>query len=278
MQNDIQRQILGAVLLVMRPIARALLRAGIGYLEFAEISKTAFVDVAGKDYGLRGRPTNISRVAVMTGLTRKEVRRIRDKAKVGDEIGLVKLTPMGKVMHRWFTEDRFLAENGSPKVLPFEGEGETFSGLVKSYGGDIPPGAMRTELKRIGAVEELESGQLSAAKRSVVGIEDHEKLISGLAHVLYPAALAMAHNTAAGTETDSWVHLSASTESVRGQDLRRIRRVSTDRAAAFIESVDDFLAAYETLYDSDSTDESTKAVGIGVFYFEEDKSETDVFQ
>jgi len=278
MQNDIQRQILAAVLLVIRPIARALLRAGIGYREFAEISKTAFVDVAGKDYGLRGRPTNISRVAVMTGLTRKEVRRIRDKTKVGDEIGLVKLTPMGQVMHRWYTEDRFLAQNGSPKVLSFDGEGETFSGLVKSYGGDIPPGAMRTELKRIGAVEELESGQLRAIKRSVVGIEDHEKLISGLAHVLYPAALAMAHNTAEDTEVDSWVHLSASTESVRGHDLGRIRRVSADRAAAFIESVDDFLAAYETLYDADSSDESTKAVGIGVFYFEEDKSETDVFR
>jgi len=278
MQNDIQRQILSAVLLVIRPIARALLRAGIGYREFAEICKTAFVDVAGKDYGLRGRPTNISRVAVMTGLTRKEVRRIRDKSEVGDEIGLVKLTPMGQVMHRWFTEEKFLAENGSPVVLPFDGAGSSFSSLVKDYGGDIPPGAMRTELKRIGAVEELESGQLRAVKRSVVGIEDHEKLISGLAHVLYPAALAMAHNTELSGKADSWVHLSASTESVRGNDLGRIRRVSADRAAAFIESVDDFLAAYETLYDSDASDDSTKAVGIGVFYFEEDKSETNIFR
>jgi len=279
MQNDIQRQILSAVLLVIRPIARALLRAGIGYREFAEICKTAFVDVAGKDYGLRGRPTNISRVAVMTGLTRKEVRRIRDKTKVGDEIGLVKLTPMGQVMHRWFTEASFLAENGSPKILSFDGDPSSFSGLVKDYGGDIPPGAMRTELKRIGAVEELDSGQLRAVKRSVVGIEDHEKLISGLAHVLYPAALAMAHNTEPRSgEVDSWVHLSASTESVRRNDLGRIRRVSADRAAAFIESVDDFLAAYETLYDSDTSDDSTKAVGIGVFYFEEDKSESDVFR
>jgi hypothetical protein len=278
MQNDIQRQILSAVLLVIRPIARALLRAGIGYREFAEICKTAFVDVAGKDYGLRGRPTNISRVAVMTGLTRKEVRRIRDKTKVGDEIGLVKLTPMGQVMHRWFTEEKYVAENGSPKVLMFDGEGGSFSSLVKDFGGDIPPGAMRTELRRIGAVEELDSGQLRAVKRSVVGIEDHEKLISGLAHVLYPAALAMAHNTELSGEAGSWVHLSASTESVRGNDLGRIRRVSADRAAAFIESVDDFLAAYETLYDSDASDESTTAVGIGVFYFEEDKSESDVFR
>ena len=278
MQNDIQRQILGALLLVLRPLARAMLRAGIGYREFAEVSKTAFVDVAGKDYGLRGRPTNISRVAVMTGLTRKEVRRIRDKDQDGDKVGLVKLTPMGQVMHRWYTEPEFSSRNGAPSVLRFDGEGQTFSHLVKKFGGDIPPGAMRTELKRIGAIEELQDGKLKALSRSVIGIEDHERLISGLAHVLYPAALTMAHNVAVESEKESWPHMSASTQSVRSSDLARIRRVSSDRAAAFVESVDDFLAAYESLYDSSDDQESAKAVGIGVFYFEEDKSETDVFK
>ncbi|MDH3905625.1 MAG: DUF6502 family protein, partial [Gammaproteobacteria bacterium] len=73
MRDDIQRQILGAFLVVLKPIARILLRFGIGFREFSEIAKTAFVDVASSDFGLRGRPTNISRVAVMTGLTRKEV-------------------------------------------------------------------------------------------------------------------------------------------------------------------------------------------------------------
>jgi len=278
MQNDIQRQILSALLLVLRPLARAMLRAGIGYREFAEVSKTAFVDVAGKDYGLRGRPTNISRVAVMTGLTRKEVRRIRDKAEVGDEIGLVKLTPMSQVMHRWYTEGEFTSDNGKPKVLEFDANGASFTDLVKNFGGDIPPGAMRTELKRIGAVEELGSGQLKALSRSVVGIDDHEKLVRGLAHVMYPAALTMIHNISEDSDKDSWVHLSAFTQSVRGNDLGRIRRVSSDRAASFIESVDDFLAAYESLYEASDESECTKAVGIGVFYFEEDKSETDVFK
>jgi uncharacterized protein YfiM (DUF2279 family) len=149
---------------------------------------------------------------------------------------------------------------------------------VKKFGGDIPPGAMRTELKRVGAVEEIENGQLKALSRSVVGIDDHEKLVRGLAHVMYPAALTMIHNISEGGEKDSWVHLSAFTQSVRGNDLGRIRRVSSDRAASFIESVDDFLAAYESLYDSSEAQESAKAVGIGVFYFEEDKSETDVFK
>jgi len=278
MQNDIQQQILGALLLVLRPIARALLRTGIGYREFAEISKTAFVDVAGKDYGLRGRPTNISRVAVMTGLTRKEVRRIRDKTEVGDVTGVKRLTPMGQVLHRWFTENDFLTKDGKPLVLDFDRGDVSFATLVKRFGGDIPPGAMRTELKRIKAIEELDDGRVRALKRSVVGLEDHEKLISGLAHVLYPAALTMAHNTSAESEAEAWTHLSASTQSVRKNDLSRIRRVSSDRAAAFVESIDDFLAAYETLYDFDTESDTQKAVGIGVFYFEEDKTDSDVFK
>ncbi len=277
MQNDIQRQILGALLLVLRPIARALLKAGIGYREFAEISKTAFVDVAGKDYGLRGRPTNISRVAVMTGLTRKEVRRVRDKMESGDEIEMAKLAPMSQVMHRWFTENDYTAENGAPKVLNFDTGETSFAGLVKKYGGDIPPGAMRTELKRIGVIEELESGQIKAISRSVVGLEDHDKLLRGLSHVVYPAAVTLNHNISANGANDSWVHMSAFTQTVGRRDLGRVRRICSDKASALVESVDDILAAYETLSESSTSSEETKAVGVGVFYFEDDSSEADVF-
>ena len=160
MQDNIQRQILDALLVALRPLARALLRAGIGYREFAEISKTAFVGIATKDYGLRGRPTNISRVAVMTGLTRKEVKRIRNKTEAGEASVVIRMPPMTELLHRWYTEDDFVDAHGLPQPLPFDGPGISFSDLVRRYGGDIPPGAMRTELKRIGAVNQGREQQL----------------------------------------------------------------------------------------------------------------------
>ena len=104
MQDKTQRQILAAFLVILRPIARILLRFGIGFREFSEIAKTAFVDVASSDYGLRGRPTNISRVAVMTGLTRKEVKRLRDKIERGEETVVIKATPLSEVLHRWYSD------------------------------------------------------------------------------------------------------------------------------------------------------------------------------
>ena len=117
MQDEIQRQILGAVLLVLRPLTRALLKVGVGYREFSEIAKTAFVQTASQDYGLRGRPTNISRVAVMTGLTRKEVSRIRNKAGSSAETVVMKTTPVSQVLHRWHTDREFLNSSGMPMIL-----------------------------------------------------------------------------------------------------------------------------------------------------------------
>ncbi|HET6629320.1 MAG TPA: DUF6502 family protein [Woeseiaceae bacterium] len=267
MQDAIQRKILNALLLALRPIARALLRAGIGFREFDEIAKMAFVDIATKDYGLRGRPTNISRVAVMTGLTRKEVRRLRDKSAAGQEAMVTRPTPMATILHRWYTENEFLSQTGEPAELNFDGPGATFSSLVRRYGGDIPPGAMRTELKRINAVEETARGTLRALKRSVISVDVEERLVTALARVLYPAALTLAHNT--GHSNDLWVQRIVFTDNVRDEDVKRIRRIGTDRLIDFTESIDDLFAAYETLYESQDSPEPGRLVGVGVFYFEE---------
>ena len=277
MRDNIQRQILDALLVALRPLARALLRVGIGYREYAEISKTAFVDIATKDYGLRGRPTNISRVAVMTGLTRKEVRRIRNKTEAGDASVVMRMPPMTELLHRWFTEDGFVDAQGLPRKLPFDGAGATFSELVRKYGGDIPPGAMRTELKRISAIEENNDGTLTALKRNTTGVDAYEKFIGGLRTAVYPSALTLAHNTHSANLENTWVQRAAVTHSIRAEDLSRIRRVASDRLAEFTVSIDDLFAAYESLYKGEKASISPKTVGVSVTYFEEVPSESDYF-
>ena len=277
MQDTIHSQILIALLIALRPLARVLLRAGIGHREFNEVSKAAFVDVATKDYGLRGRPTNISRVAVMTGLTRKEVRRIRDNNESGENIGGTRGTPMGVLLHQWYIEPDFLNPDGTPLDLPFDGSSNSFSELVRRFGGDIPPGAMRTELVRIGVVEELINGRLRPLKRNVSKNEMHDRLIDGLTVVIYPALVALANNTDNESSSPTWVMRTASTSRVRENDVPRVRRIGSDRLTDFVESIDDLFVAYETLHDDDLTESSDKSVGVGVFYFEEKKSESHFF-
>ncbi|MGI9273115.1 MAG: DUF6502 family protein [Woeseiaceae bacterium] len=279
MQNDIQRQIHSAILLVLRPIARALLRGGVGYREFSEIAKTAFVDIATKDYGLRGRPTNISRVAVMTGLTRKEVRRIRGS----DELSLrdldVKHTPIAQILHRWHTDNDFLTPDGEPLPLSADGKEKSFSSLVKKYGGDVPPGAMRTELERINAIEVREDGFLLPTKRVAYNSDLHDKLKGGLTTILFPAALNLDHNLKIADESDRWANLVTHTRYLRVGDRGRYKRIAQDRINEFANLMDDMQAGYESLYEGEdeNSDADGLTLGVGIFYFEEDKTESDIF-
>lgn len=272
MQDDIQRQILGAFLVVLKPIARILLRFGIGFREFSEIAKTAFVDVASSDFGLRGRPTNISRVAVMTGLTRKEVKRVRDKIADGDHALVVRTTPLCEVLHRWHSEDEFLDQSGRAAVIPFVGETGSFSNLVKRFGGDIPPGAMRTELKRVGAVDEDDDGNLRVIRRSVTPEGTHDNLVAALAHSVYPIISTIAHNIDPEREEDTWAQLTAFSQSVRTSDIPRVRRISFDRLSEVSESFDDLFIAYESLHESDPNDSDRNTIAVGVFYYEDTDS------
>ena len=272
MQDSTQKKILDAFFVVLRPIARILLRYGIGFREFAEVAKSAFVDVATTEYGIRGRPTNISRVAVMTGLTRKEVRRIRDKIEGGDHAVVSKTTPMWEVLHFWHSVDEFLDETGAPAPLPFQGDYQSFSSLVRHFGGDIPPGAMRAELKRVGAVIEDEDGNLVAVKRSFRPEGDEETLINSLLHSVYTLLSTVSHNTDTNRDGATWTQRLAYSNKVGKGDLARLRRVSSDRISDFSQAIDDTFMAYETITDDDSDERGRSesfTVAVGIYYFEE---------
>ena len=269
MQEKLKQQVLNTFLLVMRPVVRILLRYGIGYREFAEVVKTAFVDVASSDFGLRGRPTNISRVAVMTGLTRKEVKRLRDKLKSGDKIISVKTTPLADVLHHWHAQPEFTDSSGEPRALSFTGGEDSFTDLVRKYGGDVPAGAMRTEMKRVGAIDEDETGQLRATRRGFRPGSQHENLLTLLVHGAYSILSNIAHNTDSDRDDDSWAHRIAYTTSLQGGDNRQLRRIAKDRIKEFSESIDDIFMTYEALQDAGTESQERDAIAVGVFYFEE---------
>lgn len=281
MQDRTYARISDAILIALRPLARILLRSGIGFREFAELAKTAFVEVATSDYGLRGRPTNISRVAVMTGLTRKEVRRLRDKIEAGNQSAELQVTPLAQVLRRWFSEEAYLDSAGNPLRLSFDGDGQTFTRLVRDFGGDIPPGAMRTEFKRIGAVAEGDDGKLYPTRRIARPLGGEDRVVTCLVHGAYPLLATIAHNLQREAGTDTWPQITAFSKPVFATDAKRLLRISHDRLEEAANSFDDLFLAYESIYESDASksDEAATSIAIGFFFFEEtDHSKSSIWK
>jgi hypothetical protein len=262
MSDSLQLSILRTFFYVAKPIARALLSSGIGFREFSDYAKTIFVDVAAKEYGSRGRPTNTSRVSAMTGIARKQVAIIKSRDLVAlDEPS--KLSPPGEVLHLWFTAPEFLNQQGEPKDLPVSGPVGSFESLVSKGAGDIPPGAMRTELLRFGSIEQLPDGKLRVLSRSFVPPNLSDRLESGLcfgyrqlAEMILENALVQGGGARSQLKLYEFANLNP-------EQLEEFQKLSMDSLNQFGGEFDDFLAGMEG-----PRTESESSIGVGLFYFE----------
>jgi hypothetical protein len=150
---------------LLRPIASLLLKCGMTWREFADVSKGVFVAAASQDFGLKGRPTNVSRVSILTGVSRKEVARVRSLLEQETDPLPNKTTDATRLLSGWHQDPDFLQPDGTPRVLPAEGEGASFATLWRRYGGDVPVTSMRKELQTVGAITVLPDGMLRVERR-----------------------------------------------------------------------------------------------------------------
>jgi hypothetical protein len=188
---------------LLRPIASLLLKCGMTWREFAEVSKGVFVAVASQDYGLNGRPTNVSRVSILTGVSRKEIARVRALLEQESDPLPNKTTDATRLLSGWHQDPDFLAPTGEPRVLPPEGEGASFATLWQRYGGDVPVTSMRKELERAGAITTLPDGTLRAERRYFMPRRFDPQWILNAGSMLRDLGSGITHNLDVGAEPAS---------------------------------------------------------------------------
>jgi Family of unknown function (DUF6502) len=271
MNSTLQIRLLQAIARCLRPLARVMLRSGINYRQFDDLARFAFVQEALGDKDGRGRGKNLSRVAIRTGLSRKEVSRI--KARIDEMSREEKSTAMpsfegghaARVLQLWYSDARFLDEHGVPRALPFGAQEASFNSIVRVAGGDIPPGAVRAELLDAGAMVETENGLLRPIKRYFVPANVGEDLLVGFTHILLPVLEGLSNNTDTLRERP-FVQRLAYSDRLLTAAVPLFREVAQSRAAGFLQSMDDWIVSNEIK--DDSVASPNFRVGVGVFYYE----------
>jgi len=203
----------------------------------------------------------------MTGLTRKEISRIRDRLERGEGAVIDRHTPVREVLDAWRSRPEFLDAGGEPAVLPLDGDNGSFRSLIKQYAGDIPEGAMKTELQRIGAVQ-CENGRYKLLPQDPDKLASEEDMAAELRAGPYPLLAALARNKKVVREDDIWPQETVSRTTIRKSDARRVRKLVSVRLRAATTNIADLLDAYATLHSADAPDEKLVAVSAGVFYAE----------
>jgi Family of unknown function (DUF6502) len=166
MGANVKLHLLQALRLMLKPLVKLFISQGVTHAEFAEAAKEVYVEIALRNFETQGR-INKSRVAILTGLTRKEVKNVIDRALQSGPQDKMYSRPE-RVLAGWFGDPTYTGPYGIPLELPYEsgsGDEPSFVGLVKTYSGDMAPRQMLNELLRSGSVVEVDN-RFKAVSRS----------------------------------------------------------------------------------------------------------------
>lgn len=142
-----------AVRTLLVPIIRVLSAIGFSYRDFAETAKTVYVEVAMAEDRRRARKTSLSRVALISGITRREAARLRDVVTTEPTTYADPATSISNLVHAWHTDPRY-SEQGSPRELPLKGTA-SLETLIECHKGGRDADEFVRDLVRLGVVEVL---------------------------------------------------------------------------------------------------------------------------
>ena len=259
-------KILALFRMVFRPVAKILLRAGIHWKEVAEVGKATYVEVAGAEFGIRGRPTNASRVAILTGFTRKEVARLRGVLSGTKVPEIERMNHATRVLTGWYTDPDFLADDGSPRSLKPDGGKATFTDLCKRYASDVPATTMLKELKHVGAVAQNSDGMLIAQTRYYMPQQLDDAMVLSSGSVLEDIGNTVAYNLAREEGDRPRFERRATNTRIPAGAAANFQTFLEAEGQAFLERVDQWLTEHEL---NPESDEKAIRLGLGTYWIEQ---------
>ncbi|MHB1581806.1 MAG: DUF6502 family protein [Acidithiobacillus sp.] len=145
-----------AVLSLLRPLVRYLIGQGWTFGALADLLKTVYVAEVTRHYGESdGRPLTDSRISLLSGIHRKEVKRLRLDLTAGQgRISLRHGTNVAaQVIAAWIATEGYQNQAGRPMSLPLRAEtGPSFEALTRLVKADMRPGTLLDELLRVGVI------------------------------------------------------------------------------------------------------------------------------
>ena len=260
MDTPVKTGLVASCRALLRPIVRLLLKCGITWKEFADLAKSVFVETATSEFGIKGRPTNVSRVSILTGISRKEVKRQRDLLDKESAATSHKTTDATRVLSGWHQDSEYLGPDAEPLELAETGPHPSFESLCARYGGDIPRIAMLKELVKTKAMTRTDDGRLRVRSRHYMPVPMDRTSVLVFGEALHDLASTLEHNITATGATPRRFQGYAFEACVDRRKAAAFDTFLDKLGSKFLEDVD----AWLTRNRAEPDDRSIRTVRLGV--------------
>lgn len=143
-----------AITEALEPLVRLCIARGVTFPVLDEMVRTLFVELASREFTLADKSQTHSRISVVTGLHRREVKRLSAR-KTGRAVPAESATRGGELVSKWISTPPYIDERGRPIALArtiSRGGRRSFEALVASFSKDIRARAILDEWLRLGVV------------------------------------------------------------------------------------------------------------------------------
>lgn len=259
-----------AVTRVLSPLVRLLLRHGVSHGEFSSWAKQAYVREASQHFGLNEKTPTVSRMAIVTGINRKEVKRLLElPAEI--EPGIAKHNRALRVVTGWLQDAEFHTQAGEPSTLTYGETGDTFNELVRRYGGDVPARALLDELVRVGTVKQ-DGSEVELLTHGYVPHESQEAMLDLFATSASDLLETLEFNLS--DVNHNRLQLSVAYDNVSDEGLQAFQTLGRDKAMVLLRELDEWLKQHD-LGDTPQPNSKQNRVGLGLYLIESTKERQD---
>ncbi|MEO7854047.1 MAG: DUF6502 family protein [Rubrivivax sp.] len=254
-----------AIVRLLRPLFRILLRQGMAFTAFERLARQAYVDIAFNEFALPGKKQTISRVSILSGLTRKDVQRL---LAAPDELAPqpeVIYNRAARVLTGWVRDADF--SGAEPRTLEIDGE-RGFAGLVRRYSGDMPARAVLDELLRVGAVQRREDGRVELRTRAYVPQQGSSEKLQILGSDVADLISTIGHNMQHGT-VDARFQRKVLYSGIEQSTVPAFRQLGAAMSQVLLERLDRWLSTQLRAGPPTRANQPRVRVGLGIYYIEQ---------
>lgn len=267
-ENQVTRQLLDTVARVLAPIVRLLVARGISFQVTSELLKRVYVDTARRHFA--DDDATGTRLSLLTGLNRKEIRRLTESA---GEKRPEDMASFASATHAvWRSVRRWRDRDGNPKPLPRRTTGRqaSFDDLVRSITLDHRPAAVLEELTRLGYATEDANGMVHLNTRAFLSQRSFSDRLLPLGENLEDHANAAVANVLASTP--SFLERSVFSDEMSATSVTALAtHAQAQWQRVHDETIKKAIAAEKS--DADAGREGDMRIRVGMYFYAEKKGD-----
>jgi len=260
---------------LLKPLVRILIRHGIAYGTVTEWLRKVYVDTAFEELASQGQKATITNVSSLTGLTRKETKRLSELDDDALHAIDTRYNRAIRVISGWKDNSDFQTENGKPAELSIDTDTESpssFAALVKKYSGDMTTVSMLDMLQAAQCIERID-GKVKLVKDAYIPQGENSSLekLAILGTDTAELMSTISHNLAAPAD-QLLFQRKVSNTLLKTEDLEAFKTLAAKQSQELLEKLHHWLVQHEIDPDAKAND-AHHTVALGIYYHEQPTKE-----